>query len=314
MAMAPEKSDSVPNVPGGRSWSSIAALNTSKRNKTNTIEVRLENEENTGCSLNIEEIERLVRRLKIKSSDLVSLQACPERRNVVFITLRDGVDANKFTQFANESFVLKEGVRTTTIKQASSREVHVKVFGLHPDTKDEAVVRYLNAHGKVNMQAPVKYGVYGGDSSSSILAGKRNGDRIYTMQVFKNIGSTHIIDGERVSVRYPGQMKTCNRCHQPGSICPGKGIARECTAPKVLLSDFMISYWKNIKFTPETAEMNEVDIQEPDVIPTENVVKNTSDPSKSKPKLNKEMIDKYSGVVIKGFPKDVFTNDLLKVF
>ena len=141
MAMAPEKSDSVPNVPGGRSWSSIAALNTSKRNKTNTIEVRLENEENTGCSLNIEEIERLVRRLKIKSSDLVSLQACPERRNVVFITLREGVDANKFTQFANESFVLKEGVRTTTIKQASSREVHVKVFGLHPDTKDEAVVR-----------------------------------------------------------------------------------------------------------------------------------------------------------------------------
>ena len=60
--------------------------------------------------------------------------------------------------------------------------------------------------------------------------------------------------------------------------------------------------------------MNEVDIQEPDVIPTENVVKNTSDPSKSKPKLNKEMIDKYIGVVIKGFPKDVSTNDLLKVF
>ena len=55
-------------------------------------------------------------------------------------------------------------------------------------------------------------------------------------------------------------------------------------------------------------------IQEPDVIPTENVVKNTSDPSKSKPKLNKEMIDKYSGVVVKGFAKDVSTNDLLKVF
>ena len=91
---------------------------------------------------------------------------------------------------------MKEGVRTTTIKQASNRDVYVKIFGLHPDTRDEAVIRYLNAHGKVNPQAPVRYGVYGGDPSTNLLAGKRNGDRIYTMQVHKNLGSTHIIDGK----------------------------------------------------------------------------------------------------------------------
>ena len=42
-----------------RSWSSIASMNTSKRNNTNTLEVRLESDEGNGCSLNNEEIERL---------------------------------------------------------------------------------------------------------------------------------------------------------------------------------------------------------------------------------------------------------------
>ena len=62
------------------------------------------------------------------------------------------------------------------------------------------------------------------------------------MEVLKNIGSTHIIDGERVSVRYPGQTKTCNKCHKTANICPGKGIAKSCSSEKVLLIDYMSSY------------------------------------------------------------------------
>ena len=81
-----------------RSWSSIASMNTSKRNISNTLEVRLENDEGISCSLNTEEIERLLRRLNIKASEFTSVQACPERRNVVFITLVNGVDINKFTR------------------------------------------------------------------------------------------------------------------------------------------------------------------------------------------------------------------------
>ena len=260
-------------APASRSWSSVASLNIARRNKTNTIEVRLENEESRGCTLNVEEIQRLLQRLKIKASDFTSVQACPERKNIVFITFRDGIDISKFIQHGNESCVLKEGVRTTTIKQASNRDVYVKIFGLHPDTRDEVVIRYLNAHGKVNPQAPVRYGVYGGDPSTNLLAGKRNGDRIYTMQVHKNLGSTHIIDGERVSIKYPGQLRTCNKCHQPSSSCPGKGLAKDCSAEKVLLSDFMVAYWQSIGFFPETEEMNEVDIDNPEILQQENINK-----------------------------------------
>ena len=182
--------------PTPKAWSSIASMNISKRNKTNTLEVRLENDEGYGCSLSHEEIERLLRRLKIQSNQFSSVQACPERRNVVYITLCNGIDINKFILNSNESFILKQGIRTTTIKHANKREVNIQVFGLHPDTKDEAVIRYLNAHGKINNKNPVIYGVFPGAPGSSLLAGKRNGNGIYSMEMKKNISSSHIIDGK----------------------------------------------------------------------------------------------------------------------
>ena len=225
-----------------RSWSSIASLNISKRNKTNTLEIRLENDQGNSCSLDLEDIERLLRRLKISSNHFTSLQACPERKNVVYITLCNGIDVNKFISNNNESFILKPGIRTTTMKHVSKREVNVQVFGLHPDTKDEAVIRYLNAHGMVNSKHPVTYGVFPGATGSSLLAGKRNGNRIYSMEVKRNIGSVHIIDGEKVSIKYPGQTKTCNKCQQEAQTCPGKGLAKDCSSEKVLLSEHMLTY------------------------------------------------------------------------
>ena len=142
-----------------KSWSSIASMNVSKRNKTNTLEVRLENDEGYGFSLKDEEIERLLRRLNIQVSQFTSVQACPERRNVVYITLTTGIDITKFINTSNESFILKQGIRTTSIKPVNKREVNVQVFGLHPDTKDEAVIHYLNAHGNStpSSQSPMEY-------------------------------------------------------------------------------------------------------------------------------------------------------------
>ena len=185
------------------------------------------------------------------------------------------------------------------------------MFGLHPDTKDEAVIRYLNAHGQVNIKQPVAYGVYPGASGSSLLAGKRNGNRTYSMGVRRNIGSTHIIDGEKVSIKYPGQTKTCNKCHKQANLCPGKGLAKECSAEKTLLSEHMISYWKQIKFTPETTNMNEVDDLETETS-DENIV--TVDQVKAKPDkvtIDTGLAKRYGGVVIKGFKKESKIEDIV---
>ena len=287
-----------------KSWSSIASLNISERNKTNTMEIRLENEQGTSCSLNTDEIERLLRRLKIDSKQFTSVQACPERKNVVYITLCSGVDINKFIINSNESFILKPGIRTTTMKHASKREVNVQVFGLHPDTKDAAVIRYLAAHGTVNTKDPVTYGVYPGISGSSLLAGKRNGNRIYSMEVKKNIGSAHIIDGEKVSIKYNGQSKTCNKCHQEASSCPGKGLAKDCSADKILLSEHMLRYWNTIGFKPETTAMNDVDVEE--IVDVEESIKTKDQIKTNQQKMSpeNELNSRYGGVVIKGFKKD----------
>ena len=104
-----------------RSWSSVASLNVSQRNHTNTLEIRLETEDGVQCALSNEEIERLLRRLNIGASDFTSVQACPERRNVVFITLANDINLNRFTDNHTESFILKQGIRTTTLKHASKK-------------------------------------------------------------------------------------------------------------------------------------------------------------------------------------------------
>ena len=57
----------------------------------------------------------------------------------------------------------------------------------------------------------------------------------------------------------------------------------------------MVAYWHSIGFSPETEEMNDVDVDNTEILQQENIQKDVS--TKSKPKMNKEMIDKYGGVV-----------------
>ena len=90
----------------------------------------------------------------------------------MYITLNSNINLDKFTENTVESFILKPGIRTTTLKYASKREVNVQIHGLHPYTKDENVIKYLNFHGQVNPAEPVTYALYPGTPGSSLLAGK----------------------------------------------------------------------------------------------------------------------------------------------
>ena len=80
----------------------------------------------------------------------------------------------------------------------------------------------------------------------------------------------------------------------------------------VLISDFMLSYWKNIHFQPETREMNFDDSETED---------EASEPLKvdqvrhklQKANIESEMAPRYRGVVIKGFQKETDMNKVLEV-
>ena len=187
---------------GGRAptYSSITAINTSVRDNKTILEIRLEKQQGASFNLTMKEIETLLTRLGIADSHFDGVSACPEGKPVVLITMKPNVDINKFL-YKNESYIVKEGIRTTTIRQAGKKDVQVTVSGLHPNTKDKAVIRYLAAHGKVNMKEKVVYHVYPGVPGSSLCAGKFNGNRSYVMEVTEAMGSYHIMDGEKVSIR-----------------------------------------------------------------------------------------------------------------
>ena len=58
------------------------------------------------------------------------------------IILKSGVAINQFLH-RNESYIVEEGLRTTTIREGGKKDVSVTVSGFHPNTKDYAVIRYL---------------------------------------------------------------------------------------------------------------------------------------------------------------------------
>ena len=212
----------------------------------------------------------------------------------------------------SESYILKPGIRTTTIRPVGNRDIGVTVYGLHPDTRDEAVVQYLNVHGVVNQKEPVIYGVFQGAPGSTLLAGKRNGNRTYMMEVKKNIGSYHIIDGERVSIRYRGQIKTCNKCHKVETECSGKGMAKDWSADRVLLSTQMKDYWEEIGYKPPNTNINRDDPDEK----VEEIAAITFNDKihPSAPAFNPEPSEaaKYTGIVVKGFDKKKTGQDVIK--
>ena len=169
------------------------------------------------------ETEGLLLKLGIDGTHFHGVSSCPEGKRVVYITLHPSVDISRFLH-KNEAYILKEGIQTSVICPAGKKEVSVKVSGLHPNTtKDQAVLRYLSAHGKVSQSDQVVHHVYPGRSGSSLLACKLNGNRSCMVEITKHMGSFHIIDGEKVSVRYRGQIKSYARCHQQKTVCPGKG-------------------------------------------------------------------------------------------
>ena len=281
---------------GRGSYAGIASINTSVRDDKNVLEVRLERTEEAKFNLSLAETESLLVKLGIDSSHFLGVSSCPEGKGVVFITLHPSVNIERFLH-RQESYILKKGVQTTVIRPAGKKEVSVFIYGLHPNTKDQAVIRYLSAHGKVSQKHRVIHHVFPGVPGSSMLAGKLNGDRSYMVEVTKPLGSYHIIDGEKVSVKYRGQTRTCARCHQSEKQCSGKGVARDCQDDRVLLSSHMEKHWKDVGFIPET---NSQQVEEEDDLEVQVGKKNIEKDIIQGPNLT----HRYSSILVSGFDVD----------
>ena len=141
-----------------------------------------------------------------------------------FIQHKKEIDIGRFCRY-DVLEVTSSGIRAINVKPAGKKEVVVNIRGLHPNTRDETVINYLKMFCEV-VSNKVIYGIY----KEGPLQGMRNGDRSYKAEIKPSIslGSFHVLDGQKISIKYPGQSQTCARCLLSSQSCRGRGIARKC--------------------------------------------------------------------------------------
>ena len=243
-----------------------------------------------------EDCARMMRKLGLDQRPGIhveSVQICPNGRGVILITLKKDIQIERFCCH-DVLEVTQSGIRAVHVKPAGKREVVVTMKGIHPNTRDDGVIDYLSKFGKV-VTTKVIHGMFG----DGPLKGLRNGDRSYKVEIKAtiNLGTYHVIDGQKVTARYPGQQQTCARCFGTPRDCPGKGMARRCEAergPKIEFTDYILKLWESIGYNPGQVELND-EINEEHVVQDGGLftpVKLPTDP------------DKFGGICVKMIPKE----------
>ena len=187
--------------------------------------------------------------LNLSSGHVEAVQICPNGRGVLYITLKENIEISNYCRY-DVIDIAPSGIRAVHVRPAGKRDVTVNIKGIHPNTKDEIVLDYLEKFGKL-VTRKVVYGIF----RDGPLKGLKNGDRNYRMEIKPgtNLGSYHILDGQKVTIRYPGQQQTCGRCLRIATECSGRGIAKKCEAAGGVRQDF-VDYindlWKAIDYSP----------------------------------------------------------------
>ena len=260
----------------------------------NILEVILEKDNRGAFIVSDVECARLLSKLGLDLRPGVhveGVQVCPNGRGIILIILKDTVKAENFCRY-DVLQVTDSGIRSVIVRQAGKREVVMTLRGVHPNTKDNHIINYIKKFGTVP-QARVVYGTY----REGPLKGMLNGDRHYKVVVNPgvNIGSYHLIDGVKVTLRYAGQKQTCGRCYKSSDLCKGGGLAKRCETQggeKIEFKQFITSLWQEIDYTPDNDHFNYVD----DEIPaSENFTPH---------KYQTFPTEKFTGVSIKHFPRD----------
>ena len=235
-------------------------------------------------------------------SQVEGVQICPNGRGVIYVTLRKDVEITKFCRYDSID-ITSTGIRSTLIKPAGKRDVVINMRGIHPNTSDYVVLDYLKYFGKL-VSNRVVYGVY----TNGPLSGMKNGDRSVKMELSPNInvGSYHVLDGFKVSMKYPGQLQTCARCLRVSRECKGNGMAKKCEAEggiKRNFTEYIASLWEEIGYSPRSE--NSI-FEEGDDEFIDQQVGGQFTPLKvvSSP-------EKFAGITIKNFPKDADQAELV---
>ena len=294
-------------------WAKMLGSTLPNRLNKNNLQIVLEKDEKGAFIVSDQECMRVMRKIGLDITPGVQVeevQICPNGRGIILITLKDGLPLGPFCRY-DVFEVSSSGIRAVNVKPAGKSEVVVTVRGLHPNTRDEGVIDYLGKFGRV-VTTKVVHCVFG----DGPLKGFKNGDRCYKMEVKpeSNIGSYHILDGNKVTVKYRGQQQTCARCHEIAPNCAGGAIARRCEANggvKVDISDHILELWRKIGYSPGAVEMAAIYDDHGEDIDDEDKERHAIGNEFTPVKVISEP-EKFTGVSVRQFPKETDPGDIVE--
>ena len=282
---------------GAKSYAALLSSNLPSVWNKNVLEIILEKDARGSFIVSEEDCAKVMGKLGLDPRPGIhveSVQICPNGRGVLLITLKKEVPIDRFCH--HDVFqVTQSGIRAVQVKPSGKREVVVTLKGVHPNTRDDGVMDYLAKFGKVTT-TKVVYAVFG----DGPLKGFRNGDRLYKLEIKANsyLGTYHVIDGQRVTARYPGQKQTCARCFYPPQSCPGKGMAKRCEQEgglKVEFNDYIHQLWAKIGYNPSDVELD-----------TGTNIEHSQESDSFTPFKTTQVLDpsSFTGVRVSNFPRD----------
>ena len=291
----------------GRSWAERLGSSLPPGLDKNILEIVLDKDTRGPYLVSDKDCARIIGKIGIDPRPggiLEGVQICPNGRGVILLTMSKDIQLEKFCRY--ETFqVTESGIRSTMVKPAGRREVIVNLKGVHPNTRDSVVVEYLSKFGKLST-SKVVYGLF----SDGPLKGIKNGDRAYKVEIKPgiNIGSYHVIEGQKICLRYQGQLQTCGRCHETSRKCKGGGIAKKCQEEgglKIEFTQYISDLWKRIGYSPSREHLA-LGLDEPDdeIEQGEGIF--------SPVKASVVDRDILAGVTISRFPKDMDDGEIIE--
>ena len=289
-----------------------------QRLKRNILEITLEKSDTDANLTDVieEDIARVLRSLGIDIAGQMQGYQVHFKGNVSVISvwMNAGVSLEKFCKDVN--FKVTKGIMTGMIRPAGKTDVTVKIEGLDFNTPDTLVTDYLGKFGSVKSDIVI-YGKH----DAGPFKGKYNGERRYQVDftaAARQMGTFHLVDGNKIKIFYRGNKKTCGRCHKMAHDCPGEAVARNCALAggvRVPLTEHMKALWEEIGFAPATFELDDEDRTEDDV----------DQAAKDAPKISKSSfplpvkyqapspkdIEKFDGVTIRNLPKSLENEEII---
>ena len=232
------------------------------------------------------------------------MQICPNGRGVIYITLKRELKIGKYCKYDVIDVTISGG-RAVLVKPAGKREAVVTLKGIQPNTRDDAFLDFLKQFGHV-VTNKVIHGVF----TEGPIKGMRNCDRNFKMEIKPNtsLGSYHVLDGQRVSLKYPGHQQTCARCPEPALTCKGRGIAKKCESEGGLKADFnnyILELWEKVGYSPEGEGTKNLD----GTALEENASQEGGDFTPQKVSSD---TDKFTEAVIKNIPEDTDHGEIVE--